>query len=196
MRKKLEIDTPEIIIEDNKRIINFIDILFYPLFKALNIMYPNQKDKHKFNVYTIVLGLTKGYSIDAINFILNQAKLESDDFKSNVYQNTLNAIGMRCVYIRETTQTGCYDTTYNGNFGIYDSIYNCVKDRYLWGSYFNEAKTFPEIEEKAKQYYNSSDKNYTEKINALDSYKWCIYLVISSLPITVYALYKLINMFK
>lgn len=191
-----EIDLQEIQIEDKKTKRNWIDYVFFPLFKSLDLMYPNQMDKHKFNVYAIVYGLKNGYSLKAINYILNQAKLESDDFTSNIYQNTLNAIGMRCVYIRDTTQTGCYDTDYNGNFGIYDTILDCVKDRYLWGAYFSEAKTYPAIQQKASQYYNSIDKEYNQKIDSLPSYMWCIYLVIASVPLSILAIYKLFNYLK
>lgn len=175
-----------------KRKGNLIEKLFYPFLLVMNTFKPNDKIRHKIVLYFTTLGLQKGYSLKAINFLINQSFLESNYGKSNLTENTLNVIGMRCVSQRITTQTGCYTTPSNGDFGIYDSIFDCVKDRFLWGQYYNEPKTFPEIQTIAETTYNPSEGSlYTDKINNLPSQIWCILLVLLSFPLSLYLIYKI-----
>lgn len=177
-------------IEDYKP--NIIQILFSPFLMVMNIYKPNDKERHKIVLYFTVLGLMKGYSMDAINFLINQSFLESAYGKSDLAKATCNVIGMRCVQSRNTTQTGCYTTPSNVDFGMYASIYDCIQDRFIWGEYFNEPKTYPEIEELAKNTYNWEEgQPYVDKINALPSQKWCAYIVLATFPISIILIYKI-----
>jgi hypothetical protein len=191
-----DIDLQEIEITDSRKW-NYIEIMFYPYLLVMNTLYPNDKIKHKIVLYFSVCGLLKGYSFKAINFLINQSLLESNNGKSNLTQIGLNVIGMRCVSQRQTTQTGCYTTNSNGDFGTYSSIYDCVKDRFLWGSYFNEPKTYPEIKTLAQDVYNPSEGViYTDKIDSMPNILWCVILVLLSFPISLLIIYKLIKWVK
>ena len=171
---------------------NFIKLLFTPYLWVMNIVKPNDKARHKIVLYFTTLGLMKGYSIDAINFLINQSFLESAYGKSDLAKATNNVIGMRCVQQRNTTQSGCYTTPSNGDFGMYSSVYDCIKDMFIWGEYFDEPKTYPELEGLASGTYNWEEgQAYVDKINNLPSQKWCSYLVLASLPLSVILIYKL-----
>ena len=93
------------------------------------------------------------------DILLKQAKIESGNYKSNVYVNSCNLYGMRKVGKRNTTQRG----TYNG-YGVYDNWCLSVLDRMLWDVfYFKNEKPTEEEYLKAMSIY-SEDSNYISKI--------------------------------
>lgn len=91
--------------------------------------------------------------------LLKQAKIESGNYKSNIYVNSCNLYGMRKVGKRNTTQRG----TYNG-YGVYDNWCLSVLDRMLWDVfYFKNVKPTREEYLKAMSIY-AEDSNYISKI--------------------------------
>lgn len=163
-----------------------VQIVGYPIVTVLRLFKPKDMVRHKITVYTTLFGLLYGYNIKAINFILNQLNLESNFGKSNLAKTINNVTGMRCVSVRQTTQSGCFTTPNNGPFGMYPNILASVQDRFLWGQYFQEDKKNQyQIELLASQTYCSADENYVQKINSLPNLNWCIYLIILSIPVTL-----------
>lgn len=94
------------------------------------------------------------------DILLKQAKIESGNYKSNVYVNSCNLYGMRKVGKRNTTQRG----TYNG-YGVYDNWCLSVLDRMLWDIfYFKNIKPSREEYLKAMSVY-AEDENYINKLS-------------------------------
>lgn len=94
------------------------------------------------------------------DILLKQAKLESGNYTSNVYNNTCNLYGMKKVGKRQTTQRGVY----NG-YGVYDNWCLSVLDRMLWDVFvFNNIKPTEEEYLKALNVY-AEDENYIKKLN-------------------------------
>lgn len=58
-----------------------------------------------------------------------QARLESANFTSNVYQNTNNAFGMRIAQKRQQNRVGEYETKGNGTFAVYACLEDSFHDR-------------------------------------------------------------------
>lgn len=93
------------------------------------------------------------------DILLKQAKIESGNYKSNVYVNSCNLYGMRKVGKRNTTQRGVY----NG-YGVYDNWCLSVLDRMLWDVfYFKNEKPTEEEYLKAMSIY-AEDSDYISKI--------------------------------
>lgn len=93
------------------------------------------------------------------DILLKQAKIESGNYKSNIYINSCNLYGMRKVGKRNTTQRGVY----NG-YGVYDNWCLSVLDRMLWDVfYFKNKKPTKEEYLKAMSVY-AEDKNYIKKL--------------------------------
>ena len=91
--------------------------------------------------------------------LLNQAKLESGNYTSNIYNSNNNLYGMKKVSKRQTTQNG-----ENKGYGIYNNWCLSVLDRILWDIYiFKGQKPTKEEYFKALQIY-AEDTNYINKI--------------------------------
>ena len=65
------------------------------------------------------------------DIILKQAKLESGNFKSDVFKENNNFMGMRQPRVRETTAIGS-----NKGHAVYEDWYDCVKDIVLFQEYY------------------------------------------------------------
>lgn len=93
--------------------------------------------------------------------LLKQAKLESGNYTSNVYNNSNNLYGMKKVGKRQTTQL---HNTYNG-YGCYTNWCESVLDRMLWDVfYFKNEKPTKEEYLKAMSIYAEAE-NYVELLN-------------------------------
>ena len=93
--------------------------------------------------------------------LLKQAKLESGNYTSNVYNNSNNLYGMKKVGKRLSTQL---KDTYNG-YGCYTNWCESVLDRILWDIYY-----FKGIKPTREEYLNAmsfyaEDLNYIQKLN-------------------------------
>lgn len=174
----------------------FVRLLSLLPLGILTIWKPKEVNRHKISIYTTLFGLYYGYDIKSINFILNQIMLESAYGKSNLTKTINNCIGMRCVSVRPTTQSGCFSTINNGSFGMYTDLLNCVKDRYLWGKYFNENQYFDYLKATAGNIY-CQEEDYVNKIEAMPNQEWCIWLIITSLPLSIITFYlSFVTLFK
>lgn len=90
------------------------------------------------------------------DILLKQAKIESGNYKSNVFKNSNNLYGMKRVGLRNSTQRG----TYNG-YGVYDNWCLSVLDRMLWDIFrFDNKKPTREEYIKALSIY-AEGENYT-----------------------------------
>lgn len=101
------------------------------------------------------------------NCYFAQTMLETGQYSSNLYQTQNNLMGMRCVKIRPTTQTGCGIS----NFGIYSDVASCIKDMSLYYQYFNYPTKFENSEQyvrvlKQKGYFSANEANYLSALNA------------------------------
>ena len=103
------------------------------MFRLLSTI-PNSQTKgfREFSLALCHYATFSGYSIPVIRLMLTQARIESANGSSNLALTQNNYIGMRCVQIRNTTQTGCNNAI---NFGIYSSPSQCAKDLVLWYDY-------------------------------------------------------------
>lgn len=94
------------------------------------------------------------------DILLKQAKLESGNYTSNIYNQTNNLYGMKKVGRRQTTQL---KDTYNG-YGCYSNWCESVLDRMLWDVFrFNNIKPTKEEYLKALEQY-AEDNNYISKL--------------------------------
>lgn len=77
-------------------------------------------------------------------YILAVAKLETGNFTSRLFNQYNNAFGMNCVQKRDTTQTGCTATIFDGKMskGIYSSPESSARDFLLWLAYNNAPDMF------------------------------------------------------
>jgi hypothetical protein len=92
--------------------------------------------------------------------LLKQAKLESGNYTSDVFNNTNNLYGMKKVGKRQTTQL---KSTYNG-YGCYTNWCESVLDRMLWDIFmFGNNKPTKEEYLSAMNIY-AEDMNYESKI--------------------------------
>jgi hypothetical protein len=92
------------------------------------------------------------------DILLKQAKIESGNYTSNVFQNSNNLYGMKKVGRRNTTQL---QDTYFG-YGCYTNWCLSALDRILWDIfYFNDIKPTEEDYMKAMEKYAESP-NYTK----------------------------------
>lgn len=92
------------------------------------------------------------------DILLKQAKIESGNYTSNVFQKSNNMYGMKKVGIRNTTQL---QDTYCG-YGCYTNWCLSALDRILWDIfYFNDIKPTEEDYMKAMEKY-AETPNYTE----------------------------------
>lgn len=69
-----------------------------------------------------------GYGITVVDLMIRQAALESGWGASVLAVNRNNFIGMRCVQVRKTTQSGCTEA----GWGIYSTPADCARDLCLW----------------------------------------------------------------
>lgn len=92
--------------------------------------------------------------------LLKQAKIESGNYTSNVYNNSNNLYGMKKVGSRQTTQL---KNTYN-DYGCYTNWCESVLDRMLWDIfYFKNGKPTKEEYLNAMSIY-AEDTCYLSKI--------------------------------
>lgn len=102
-----------------------------------------------------------------------QARLESANFTSNVYQNTNNAFGMRIAQKRQQNRVGEYETKGNGTFAVYACLEDSYHDRIGLDIYngVQQPQNFDEIGE----YLNTVlSKNYvppSERPQYLESWQ-------------------------
>lgn len=99
------------------------------------------------------------YWIESLNIqhpevVIKQAKIESGNFTSKIYQENNNMFGMKKVYNRPTTQVD----TKNG-YGVYESWQMCVIDYALYQSWVLGKKVTKE------EYINKLGKSYAEDPN-------------------------------
>lgn len=80
------------------------------------------------------------------DILLRQAKIESSNYTSNVFNNTCNLYGMKKVGKRQTTQL---KSTYSG-YGCYTNWCESVLDRILWDIYY-----FKGIKPTREEYLNA-----------------------------------------
>ena len=93
--------------------------------------------------------------------LLKQAKIESSNYTSNVFNNTCNLYGMKKVGKRQTTQL---KSTYNG-YGCYTNWCESVLDRMLWDIFmFGNNKPTKEEYLSAMNIYAEAE-NYVELLN-------------------------------
>lgn len=95
------------------------------------------------------------------DILLKQAKVESANYSSNIYENTNNLYGMKKVGKRQTTQL---NNTYKG-YGCYNNWCLSVLDRILWDIFIFKGEK-PNREEylKAMSIY-AEDEDYINKLN-------------------------------
>lgn len=86
--------------------------------------------------YVYVQGFLRGYSLGVCDWLNKQAALESGFGESFSIQTDKNPFGMSAVSTRQTTQTGSRETESGIVRGVYASVWDAVKDRFMWDEYF------------------------------------------------------------
>lgn len=107
--------------------------------------------------------IIRGYSWKASEFVAKQMNLESafaSDPKVDAYKNVF---GMSRVTTRDTTSVGYVELSDGNTFATYKTIFDSVKDRFLWDDYFNIAQMNYE-KDVSKIYHGSS--GYEDAVNA------------------------------
>jgi len=101
------------------------------------------------------------------NCYFAQTMLETGQYKSNLYLNANNLMGMRCVQKRPTTQIGCTPS----GFGQYENVNQCIRDMELYYNYFNYPSSYINSQAyvrtlKSKNYFSASESGYLSAINS------------------------------
>jgi len=126
-------------------------------------MIKNPKNKVPFYVYLV--GLLKGYSFDALSMIVAQARHESNDFKSDLYNRAKNPFGMRKPSVRKSYGIIGVSNTY----AVYRSYFASVVDYFLRAKEFNMPKNLNQpialsMWLKESKYYTDSPSNYSSRL--------------------------------
>ncbi len=93
------------------------------------------------------------------DIVFNQAKIESGNFTSKIFQEQNNTFGMRCPKQRPTTSIGC-----NKGYAVYETVYYSVVDYWIWQQIFAKNKSREQYLAYLSRVY-ATDKNYINKIN-------------------------------
>jgi flagellum-specific peptidoglycan hydrolase FlgJ len=134
--------------------------LLISLFCVSQIKSTKYKHKHPPDIITEekLLSYIKELKIAHPKIVLTQAKLESGNFKSNIFKSNKNIFGMKYPERRVTTAIGIHK-----NHSVYSSWRSSVDDYKIWqDKYAKKYKT-------KKQYLKylalyAEDKNYVSKI--------------------------------
>jgi len=106
-------------------------------------------------------------SKEQTDLIVAQSKVESGNYKSEVYKRNNNAFGMRLAVVRPTTHIGDLD---KDGYANYLSLEDSVQDLLLWFEYlklsipdksYNYAALL-----KSKGYYEASQVDYYNALNS------------------------------
>lgn len=107
-------------------------------------------------VKIILYFLSKGYTFQACKFLVKQYQLETANGSSNLYLTNNNAFGMSCPMVRPTTMAYCSDLPDGNTNAGYKSIYQSIKDRYLWDIEFNIDKRSLMYGQEVSNFYHPS----------------------------------------
>lgn len=121
-------------------------------------------------IYVFYYGFLKGYALDNIVWLCQQAVLETGNGSSVSLVQDNNPFGMSEVNTRPTTQTGGRPAPEGNTRGIYASIGDAVLDRFMWDEYFGikgekTSSGYPGAV--AARYYPSG--NYATAVSAVDT---------------------------
>jgi hypothetical protein len=142
-------------------------ILFLALLLSIfNFANYIKNPKNKVPFYVYLLGLIKGYSFDACSMIIAQARHESNNFESDLYERAKNPFGMRTPKVRKSYGIKGTSNTY----AVYRSYYASVVDYFLRANEFEMPKNLNDYISlaewlKSSKYYTDSSSNYASRIN-------------------------------
>lgn len=138
----------------------------------------------------ILQGGLRGYSWGNLFWLSKQVAHETAWGTSNSMELDANAFGMNCVQIRETTQTGCRETSTGEVLGVYPSVWRSVRDRYLWDNYWDIAdyRKSSQYPTEVGRYYHTSS-GYINQVTAVDEsrIKRVMWLTAVMLPVELMA---------
>ena len=84
----------------------------------------------------LLLGLFNGYSFANIRWMAQQSAFETGFWTNRGTTEDNNIFGMSRVTTRPTTQTGWRRINEHETSGSYSSVWDSVRDRFMWDRYF------------------------------------------------------------
>ena len=116
----------------------------------------NSFSKGKLKTYIVELNLKYPH------IVLAQAELESEHFKSPIFNENNNFFGMKCAKLRPTTNKG-----ENRGHAYFDTWKDCVVDYAFYSSrYLSKLKSETEYLEYLRRNY-AEDPNYIDKLKVI-----------------------------
>jgi flagellum-specific peptidoglycan hydrolase FlgJ len=106
------------------------------------------------------------YEINKLNFkyphiVLAQAKLESGNFTSNLFQQNNNMFGMKMPSRRPTTAVGK-----KSSYAYYNTWICSIEDQRIYYTQYLDHRTEEEVYTYLSRYY-AQDKKYVQKLRAI-----------------------------
>ena len=163
--------------------------------KAAKLLKPNTGEVA---VSVFALGTLLGYSQQNLMFIYKQFLWETARGTSNVFKTYNNAFGMNAVNVRQTTQTGTYETSVE-TLGIYPSVWSSVVDYFLWADYWSldDFKRSDDYAQAASNIYHLS-ATYSYNVGSISPTGWNLgrLVTLTCLPLELLAIQKIWKSFK
>lgn len=103
---------------------------------ALAVVLRKSKAKVETIGAVLIYGLSRGYSLSNLRWIVSQSALETGYWSNLGTSQDNNVFGMSCVATRKTTQIACRSINEVETSGVYRSISSCVLDRFYWDNYW------------------------------------------------------------
>lgn len=119
---------------------------------------------------TALVFLPRGYSVKNVVWLCKQIAHETAWGTSNSIKQDLNAWGMNCVSLRKNEQSGCRETESGEVLGVYSSLWNSCRDRYMWDDYWgiDDFKKSEDYPQKVSVRYHTSS-SYAAAVSGVDT---------------------------
>ena len=157
------------------------------------------KKQNEAILWVWIYGLTKGYRVENLRWMIKQMILESGWHGSPLLERNLNPFGMSCTNNVNTTQKGCEILSDGNTNGKYSSIKQAVKDRFLWDEKrFTEPYKYrdqPEYAQKvADRYYPDNASTYFASVsNIRFNPLWTLMIFAIFIPVELFLIFKLVK---
>ena len=135
----------------------------------------------------LLRGLLKGYSLNNIEWLYRQFNNESNFGRSRLYLENKNPFGMSAVWTRPSTQINFTNLSDGNTNGIYKSVGQAVKDRFLWDKWHNISPNSQNYAKEVSKTYHPSP-TYNQIISATNNKGFRTDLLLLLLPFPILTL--------
>jgi len=161
------------------------------LARILKVIQPNLNvDACEALLSIAYFSIIRGYSWKASLFVAKQMNLESAFASDPKVESYRNVFGMSRVNTRETTAVGYVELADGNTFSTYRSIFDSVKDRFMWDDFFKIAQ-MNYAKDVSKIYHGSSTYEDSVHATSAEGLRVAFVLLYSLLPLSYIIIRKL-----